>query len=186
MPRGLVYVTGSERRIFSHPDSPHHRQFLRFAFEGVAYQYKVLPFGLSLAPRTVTRCMDAALSPLRQMGNRILNYLDDWLILAQSQAVLTSHGTLLLSLLTLPGAQGQECTVTQPTGIVLGYSFRLGADDSYCLGGASHLNSASRGFLQGRHRLSAQSFPEDAGPYGQRLYRYFGWVYFVCNPSSSG
>ncbi len=26
--------------------------------EGVAYQYKVLPFGLSLAPRTFTRCMD--------------------------------------------------------------------------------------------------------------------------------
>ncbi len=47
--------------------APYHRQFLIFAFEGVAYQYKVLPFGLSMAPRTftgdawsfVTRCMDA-------------------------------------------------------------------------------------------------------------------------------
>ncbi len=29
--------------------APHHRRFLRFAFEGVAYQYKVLPFGLSPA-----------------------------------------------------------------------------------------------------------------------------------------
>ncbi len=77
--------------------APHHRRFLRFVFEGVAYQYKVLPFGLSLAPHTFTRCMDAALSPLRQMGIRILNYLDDWLILAQSQAFLTSHKTLLLS-----------------------------------------------------------------------------------------
>ncbi len=46
--------------------APHHGRFLRFAFEGVAYQYTVLPFGLSLAPRTFTRCMDAALSPLRQ------------------------------------------------------------------------------------------------------------------------
>ncbi len=33
--------------------APHHRRFLRFAFEGVAYQYTVLPFGLSLAPRTL-------------------------------------------------------------------------------------------------------------------------------------
>ncbi len=30
--------------------APHHTLFLIFAFEGVAYQYKVLPFGLSLAP----------------------------------------------------------------------------------------------------------------------------------------
>lgn len=29
--------------------------------------------------------MDAALSPLRQRGVRVLNYLDDWLILAQSK-----------------------------------------------------------------------------------------------------
>ncbi len=62
--------------------APHHIWFLRFAFEGVAYQYKVLPFGLSLAPHTFTQCLDAALSPLRQMGIRILNYLDDWLILS--------------------------------------------------------------------------------------------------------
>ncbi len=95
--RGLVLFSGPERRILSHPDSPHHRRFLRFAFEGVAYQYTVLPFGLSLAPRTFTKCMDAALSPLRQMGIRILNYRDDWLILAQSEAELLSHRTLILS-----------------------------------------------------------------------------------------
>ncbi len=32
----------------------HHRRFLRFAFKGVAYQYMVLPFGLSLASLTFT------------------------------------------------------------------------------------------------------------------------------------
>ncbi len=72
-------------------------QFLRFAFEGVAYQYTVLPFGLSLAPRTFTKCIDAALSTLRQMGICILNYLDDWLILAQSEDELLSHRSFLLS-----------------------------------------------------------------------------------------
>ncbi len=41
-----------------------HRRFLRFAFGGKAYQYKVLPFSLALAPRTFTKCMDAALAPL--------------------------------------------------------------------------------------------------------------------------
>ncbi len=85
--------------------APHHRRFLRFAFEGVAYQYTVLPFGLSLAPRTFTKYMDvlfyevhgSTLSPLRQMGIHILNYLDNWLILAQSEVELLSHRTLILS-----------------------------------------------------------------------------------------
>ncbi len=40
-----------------------HRKFLRFAFGGEAYQYRVLPFGLALSPRTYTKCMDAALTP---------------------------------------------------------------------------------------------------------------------------
>ncbi|CAM4648922.1 unnamed protein product [Leuciscus chuanchicus] len=73
-----------------------HRRFLRFAFEGQAYQYTVLPFGLSLAPRVFTMCMDAALAPLRLRGIRVLNYLDDWLVLARSQSELIEHRTILL------------------------------------------------------------------------------------------
>ncbi len=76
--------------------APHHRRFLRFAFENTAYQYSVLPFGLALAPRTFSKCVDAALSPLRASGMRILNYLDDWLILAQSRDTLLSHIDSLL------------------------------------------------------------------------------------------
>ncbi len=48
----------------------------RCSFGGKAYQYKVLPFGLALAPRTFTKCMDATLAPLRLQGIRVLNYLD--------------------------------------------------------------------------------------------------------------
>ncbi|KAL1269008.1 hypothetical protein QQF64_031297 [Cirrhinus molitorella] len=70
---------------------PEHRKFLRFAFGGEAYQYRVLPFGLSLSPRTFTKCVDAALAPLRLQGIRILNYIDDWLILAQSQQEAIRH-----------------------------------------------------------------------------------------------
>ncbi len=77
--------------------APHHRRFVIFVFEVEAYQYTVMPFGLSLAPRTFTKCMDVTLSALRQMGVCILNYLDDWFILAQSEAELLAHRSLLLS-----------------------------------------------------------------------------------------
>ncbi len=74
-----------------------HRRFLRFAFGGKAYQYKVLPFGLALTPRTFTKCMDAALAPLRLQTIRVLNYLDDWLILAHSRELVSRHRDIVLS-----------------------------------------------------------------------------------------
>ncbi len=73
-----------------------HRKLLQFAFGGKAYQYKVLPFSLALAPRTFTKCMDAALAPLRLQGIRVLNYLDDWLILAHSRELVSCHRDIVL------------------------------------------------------------------------------------------
>ncbi len=74
-----------------------HRKFLRFAFGGKAYQYRVLPFGLALSPRTFTKCIDAALAPLRLQGIRILNYIDDSLILAQSEQIAVRHRDVVLA-----------------------------------------------------------------------------------------
>ncbi|KAI2646500.1 Transposon Ty3-G Gag-Pol polyprotein [Labeo rohita] len=76
---------------------PQHRKFLRFAFRGEAYQYRVLPFGLALSPRTFTKCVDAALVPLRLQGIRILNYIDDWLILAASENLAARHRDVVLA-----------------------------------------------------------------------------------------
>ncbi len=75
---------------------PRHRPFLRFAFEGRAQQYRVLPFGLSLSPRVFTKVVEGALTPLQEVGVRILNYLDNWLILAQSREQLGDHRDLVL------------------------------------------------------------------------------------------
>ncbi len=54
----------------------HVRSFLRFASEGQAWQYRVLPFGLSLSPRVFTKVTEGALAPLREVGIRILNCLE--------------------------------------------------------------------------------------------------------------
>ncbi len=76
---------------------PSHRKFLRFAFRGKAYQYRVLPFGLTLSPRTFTKCVYAALAPLRLQGIRILICIDDWLILAHSEQRAVRHRDVVLA-----------------------------------------------------------------------------------------
>ncbi len=75
---------------------PSHRKFLRFSFRGKAFQYRVLPCRLALSPRTFTKCIDAALAPLRLQGIRVLNYIDDWLILAQSREMAVRHRDVIL------------------------------------------------------------------------------------------
>ncbi len=100
--------------------APHHRRFLRFAFENTAYQYSVLPFGLALAPRTFSKCVDAALSPLRAGGMRILNYLDNWLILAQSRDTLLSHiDSLLIHLESLGLCVNRRKSILAPSQSIL-------------------------------------------------------------------
>ncbi|KAL0159970.1 hypothetical protein M9458_043695, partial [Cirrhinus mrigala] len=76
---------------------PQHRKFLRFAFKGEAYQYRVLPFGLALPPRTFTKSVDAALAPLRLRGIHILNCINDWLILAQLEHMAVQHRDVVLA-----------------------------------------------------------------------------------------
>ncbi|KAI2667120.1 DNA replication complex GINS protein PSF3 [Labeo rohita] len=48
------------------------------------------PCGLPLPPCAFTKVAGAALAPLREVGIRILNYLDDWLFLAHSSGVVGS------------------------------------------------------------------------------------------------
>ncbi len=55
---------------------PRHRPFLRFASEGRAWQYRVLPCGLSLSPHVFTKVAEGALAPLWEVGIRILNCLE--------------------------------------------------------------------------------------------------------------
>ncbi len=62
--------------------------------EGLPIQGPALRPGL--APRTFTKCMDAALAPLRLQGIRVLNYLDDWIILAHSRELVSRHRDIVL------------------------------------------------------------------------------------------
>ena len=69
--------------LLVHRDS---RTYLGFQFEGNFYQYRVLPFGLSVSPWAFTKAMREALKHIRTtMECRATTYVDDWLLIAASQ-----------------------------------------------------------------------------------------------------
>jgi len=81
------------------PIAPPHRKFLKFIFRGRTYQFTVLPFGLSSAPRIFTKLTRVVVLHCRALGLRLLVYLDDSLLLAQPRDLVLQHRDLLLALL---------------------------------------------------------------------------------------
>ena len=61
------------------------RKFLKFEWQGQFWQFKVLPNGLSTAPRLFTKILKPVLSNLRKQGHTVIGYLDDTLIIANSK-----------------------------------------------------------------------------------------------------
>jgi hypothetical protein len=82
---------------------PPHRKFLRFAYQGICYEFTVLPFGLSLSPRSFCLCAEAGLAALRISGLRILTYIDDWLIIAESKEKVLQDTCRVLAHITSLG-----------------------------------------------------------------------------------
>ncbi len=97
IPFGLAFSPCTFTKCVDVSILPQHRKFLRFAFGGEAYQYRVIPFGLAFSPCTFTKCVDAALAPPWLQGIRILNCIDDWLILVQSEQTLVRHRDVILA-----------------------------------------------------------------------------------------
>lgn len=83
--------------------NPKHRPYLRFAFQGVVYQFNVLPFGLSSAPRVFTKVLAPVVGLIHQEGINFHPYLDDCLLVAPSAQVLSHNVDLAVSLLQRAG-----------------------------------------------------------------------------------
>ncbi len=148
---------------------PRHRPFMRFAFEERAYQYKVLSFGLSLSPRVFTKVAEAALVPLREQGVRILNYLDDWLILAQSQDQLCEHRDLVLSHLSQLGLRvNWEKNKFLPMQRIsfLGMEFGFGRSDSAPHAGTRLVGVELLEYNQEQDGGTTETVSEAPGAYG--------------------
>ena len=84
---------------FSIPIHPSHRKFLSFRWKHKAFQFTCLPFGLSSAPRMFTKVMKPVITYFRSLGIRMVVYLDDMLILAQTKEDLLKWWSIVLDLL---------------------------------------------------------------------------------------
>ncbi len=72
---------------FAIPIDPSHRKYLRFVVDNQTYQFNCLPFGLAAAPWVFTKTLKPVAATLRQMGVRLVCYIDDILLLAETQTV---------------------------------------------------------------------------------------------------
>ena len=76
-----------------------HHNLTRFTWKGSTFQFNCLPFGLSSAPWVFTKITRPIMTVLRSMGLRTVMYIDDILILAESETQAREHTAALVFLL---------------------------------------------------------------------------------------
>ena len=83
---------------FHIPIQEQSRKYLRFHVQGLTYQFRALPFGLSTAPMEFTVLAKEVKLMAIHKGIRIHQYLDDWLVRARSQHLCLQHTRLLVQM----------------------------------------------------------------------------------------
>ena len=71
------------------PMNHQYWKFLRFVWKGTMFKFKTLPFGLATAPITFTKLLHLVAALLCSQGIRLLIYLDDILLAAQTSDMVT-------------------------------------------------------------------------------------------------
>ena len=88
-----IDLSDAFQHVSIHPSS---RRFLRFVWNHRLYQYKALPFGLSLSPWIFTKLLKPLLKWARRRGIRLTAYLDDFMVMASSRELCVRHTHLVL------------------------------------------------------------------------------------------
>ena len=83
---------------FHIPIQDQSRKYLRFHVQGQTYQFRALPFGLSTAPMEFTILVKEVKLMAMRRGIRIHQYLDDWLVRANSYPICRQHTQILVQM----------------------------------------------------------------------------------------
>ena len=75
------------------------KQLVQFQWQGETYQFNSLPFGLTSAPRVFTKILKVAMTILRSLGLRMITYIDNILIMAETENLANEHTAALIFLL---------------------------------------------------------------------------------------
>ena len=76
-----------------------HQKYLHFLWKGSMLEFACLPFGLATAPRVFTKLMKPVIALLRQRGFRLIIYLDNILLMAESHHLALFQAASTLNLL---------------------------------------------------------------------------------------
>ncbi|MEL7079616.1 MAG: reverse transcriptase domain-containing protein, partial [Cyanobacteria bacterium J06582_2] len=86
LPKGGWAVSIDLKDAYWHvPVAQKFRKFLGFKLGEESYRFKVMPFGLNIAPRMFTKLVNVVIKCLRQKNVLVVNYLDDWLVWGQTK-----------------------------------------------------------------------------------------------------
>ncbi|XP_013923000.1 PREDICTED: uncharacterized protein LOC106549784, partial [Thamnophis sirtalis] len=120
------------------PIHPAHRKFLRFQFANQHYQYRALPFGLSLAPRTFTKLLAAIAAHLRSLPVRLECYLYNILIHSSSRGKAQRDLDITIRVLQRHGKLVEECKRLQADVVKLSEENRHLRDEGLRLRKVAH------------------------------------------------
>ena len=110
------------------PVHPNSRKYLRFCHKSQVFQFTSLPFGLAMAPQVFTMIVKEGKLMALTRGIRFHQYLDDWLIRAQSQKEAQVNTQTMVDLTqSLGWTINQEKSELKPTQVFLfvGYEYHL-------------------------------------------------------------
>ena len=81
------------------PIAQDDREFLKFQWKDRSHQFNCLPFGLSSAPWVFTKTTQPVVAALREVGVRLIIYIDDILAMVETESLLQYHITTVMYLL---------------------------------------------------------------------------------------
>ena len=115
LPEDWMVKINLKEAYYAVPIHPDFQGLLSFLWNQTQYQFTCLPFGLSCVPWTFTKVMKLIVDFLTERGVRLIIYIDDILLMAQSQALAYQH-LLTLDVFEQVGFFGElHKSATSPT-----------------------------------------------------------------------